>query len=125
MTGAAAAAVIDLLTDREKRHLYAKEAREHIEELFEFDFAGKWTEIISSVGCDHQNTIPDVSYIMLDTLLNHHEISLKNMKKKPKAVTSNRFVQKMMGGIQCCIDHGAFYTIKYAFVKLCRHIRAK
>ena len=124
-TGAAAAAVIDLLTDREKRHLYAKEAREHIEELFEFDFAGKWTEIISSIGCDHQNTIPDVSYIMLETLLNHHEISLKKMKKTPKAVTSNRFIQKFMGGIQCCIDHGVLYTIKYAFVKLKRKIYAR
>lgn len=123
---AAAEAIIDLLTDDEKRHQYAKDARAHIEELFTFDFAGKWAEIIASIGCIHENRMPEASHIMVETLLNHHEISLQKAKKAVgKPSHSHWLPKKLLGGIQCCIDHGVLYTIKYSFVKLWRHISVK
>lgn len=121
---AAAMAVIDLLTDDEKRHQYAKDARAHIEELFEFDFTAKWNEIFSSIGCSHENMICDESHIMLETLLSHHEISLRKAKRNASVSFRCKWLpKKVQGGLQCCIDHGVIYTIKYAFVKLWKKIR--
>jgi len=148
-TQAAADAILDLLRDDNKRHAYAKEARAHIEELCQFDFVQKWEDIISSVYQSHNTSVPDASRNMVDTLLNHHLVSI-NQRKHPLRLkrtarikctnlqekeidenvadvdlTRHRFLRKIQGGIQCCIDHGVAYTIKYFFVKLFRKITGK
>lgn len=121
----AAEAIVDLLTDDEKRHRYAKDARAHIEDLSGFDFAAKWSDIFSSIGMDHTDILPDEAKIMLDTILRHHEVGISNAKKAVNVITGSGLPKIIRGGIQCCADHGVGYTIKYAFKKLFRKLFGK
>ena len=120
----AADAIIKLLQNDRMRHQYAKDARNHIEEYFSFDFNQKWADIFRSLSEEHKDDIPEVSHIMIETLLAHHEICLRNQKSAfQKKAWYSAMPCKLRGGIQCCIDHGVPYTIRYAFVKLGRRIR--
>lgn len=113
---AAAQAIVELLTDDEKRRQYAAEARSHIDELLSFDFAQKWQEIIDSIYQEHTDVMPDCAHIMLDTILEFQANSAK--RAGPQVVKTGGFLGKLKGGIQCWIDHGLLYTIKLAFKKL-------
>lgn len=113
---AAAEAIVDLLTDDEKRRQYAAEARSHIDEILSFDFAQKWQKIIASVYADHNDEMSDHSHIMLETILEFQANCAKRAGTQPAKATG--FLGKLQGGIQCWIDHGLIYTIKLAFHKL-------
>lgn len=125
--GAAAEAVIDLMTDHEKRHRYSKDARAHIEEVFAFDFVGKWQEILSSVYAQEPaaradgaaGDISESSQLMLKTILHFQANGIKQAQNAdPTTAKKFRFLDKIQGGIQCWMDHGLIYTIKLAFHKM-------
>ena len=115
---AAANAIVELLQNDEMRHQYALDARAHIEEICAFNFAEKWTEIIGSIGCQQEDTIPEVSHLMVETMLAHHVSCVNQCKKSigvgSKSIKLPKIVQR---GMQCWSDHGLVYTIKLAFTK--------
>jgi len=126
-TDAAAAAIVELLKNDEKRHQYAKDARMHIEELSRFDFVEKWDSIIASIGQEHENALPEEAMVMIDTILNHHNICVDRKDRKLKFLTSissvssitlPKVIYKIKRGLKCCTDHGVMYTVKRAMKKL-------
>ncbi len=82
-TNAAAKAIIELLKNEEICQKYSKDARTHAEELGEFDFKQKWTEIFESLQTEHQNTTSKYEKIMLNTLISFdsEKINLKRFIK--------------------------------------------
>lgn len=82
-TNAAAKAIIELLKNEEIYQKYSKDARAHAEELAEFDFKQKWTEIFESLQTEHQNTTSENEKIMLNALISFHseKINLKRFIK--------------------------------------------
>ena len=137
-TQAAAAAIIELLSDRQKRHRYARDARAHVDELLEFDFAGKWTEIFSSADAPHKDTVSQFSHIMVETLLLHYETGIEETRKrevlnaelrKREALDaelrrreneniSKRIARKLVSALRVYIDYGFLFTVKFAFSRL-------
>ena len=144
-TQAAAAAIIELLSDRQKRHRYARDARAHVDELLEFDFAGKWTEIFSSADAPHKDTVSQFSHIMVETLLLHYETGIEETRKrevlnaelrKREALDaelrrreneniSKRIARKLVSALRVYIDYGFLFTVKFAFSRLGNHFSRK
>jgi len=72
---AAADGVVALLRDPEHRRLLGREARDNIESLAKFDFAGAWSEVFN--GLSHATTqrpVDEATRIMWDTLLDHYRL---------------------------------------------------
>lgn len=134
-TQAAANAIIDLLNNKEKRHEYAKEAKSHANELLNYDFEKKWIEIFSSFNQPHNNDLFSTSsFIMVETLLKHYTTGIRRIKNTQtyqrkislqKNTLTNRCLYKLIGGLQCCIDHGIGYTLLYAFKKMLKLTKNK
>lgn len=72
---AAANAIIDLFTHEDKRIKMAKESREHIDELSQYDFQSKWANIFNSLFQEHVEKTSEDMRIMMDTLIKHHDVS--------------------------------------------------
>ena len=75
---AAANAVIKLLVNDEFRKVMGQEARNSIEEFYNFDIASEWEKVFQIV-IEGSNTVPDFSVnteelnIMLNTILFHYK----------------------------------------------------
>lgn len=85
----AAQAIIHLLTDDDEWRRYANDARNHIEELFSYDFCGMWKSIIDSVTLDHRCAVSEDERIMMETLMYHYDMGYKLKKKRIDTVTTN------------------------------------
>ena len=72
---AAADGVVALLRDPERRRLLGREARDNIESLAKFDFAGAWSGVFD--GLSHataERPLDEATRIMWDTLLDHYRL---------------------------------------------------
>lgn len=116
----AAEAIVELLNNDEMRHSFSKEAKAHITEILSFNFQKKWQEILDSLGTEKRSCISEESMVMVNTLIEHHDICLKAEKNKIKrpGKKGGFLISKIIGGLQCCVEHGVWYTAKYSIKKL-------
>ena len=68
----AAAAVIELLRDDTKRISQGRESRLYVNRFLDYDFEGKWREILDSIGTN-DNTPFETKRIMMETLIRHND----------------------------------------------------
>jgi len=82
----AADAIVMLFEDKEAWKKHAKEAREHVEELYGYDFTKKWKMIIESVTQTHEQAVSEDERIMIETLLYHRDMGYKKQDAKYRSV---------------------------------------
>lgn len=92
-------AIVKLLTDHEEWKRYSYEARAHIEELYGYDFRKKWNEIIGSLTQEHESLVSEDERIMMDTLIDHHDIGNKQKGNSKSIPTSPGKIGRMVKSI--------------------------
>ena len=136
----AANAVIELLSNSQKRYQLSADARVHAEEIISYDYSGKWDEIFSSLGLEHETSVLSESKWMIENLVEYHDNSLKTLKKENAEYSrqssaleeQNKALEKQSNisqlpfllryvskGYLCIKDHGFIYSVKL-FFKKCR-----
>lgn len=86
---ASAKAIISLLKDDEMYQKYAHDAHAHIEELFDFDFKKKWSEIFESLEENHASLVSNYEKTMMETLITHHAQGLDNVINQKRLYKTN------------------------------------
>lgn len=122
---AAAQEIVRLLTDSDRCARYGQEARRHVEELFSYDFEEKWRTILDSVSEEHIQRTSERERVMMETLIEHHEISLKKAKTM-SAIPQGRvmryamLIQKGISGIK---NEGVVQTGKRIIKKVYKKMK--
>lgn len=109
----AASEVIKLLEDRQWWQENSDLASKSYQWLRDYDMLRAWRNVLSGIVPD-SNRDRKVS-IMMDTLISHYDLGCQN-RENVNAVTW--FIQKIAGGIQCCVENGTGYTLRLAIQKI-------
>lgn len=109
----AASEVVKLLRNRDWWLENSTMAYRSYQWLRDYDMAGAWQNVLSgNVPASSRNS--GVS-VMLNTLISHYDLGCRN-RENVNAVTW--FIQKIAGGIQCCVENGTGYTFRLALQKI-------
>lgn len=121
---AAAQEIVRLLMDVDQCTRYGQEARKHVEELFGYDFEGVWRAIFDSVSEKHAQRISEKERVMMETLIEHHEIGLKRIKTVTMAPQGRviRCAILFQKGISCLKNEGLVQTGNKLFKKIYRKV---
>lgn len=112
--GGAARVITRLLQNDEERKQMGQEARRFMDGLMEYDYEGKWTGILDSLGKEHPSEMPEEVRSMMETLVLHHHIGQEKrqdamMYGERKTVRTAVRVVKLKDSIH---EKGLGYTLK-------------
>lgn len=87
-TDAAADAIVSLMKNPQRRKAMGVQARENIESISRFDFAGTWQGLFERVseGPAPQSPIDESTRVMWDTLFEHYRVGAKRRSSETKAL---------------------------------------
>lgn len=109
----AASEVINLLQNRDWWQVNSTMAYRSYQWLRDYDLAGAWQNLLS--GNEAVSGRDEEVSILLNTLIAHYDLGCRN-RENVNAVTW--FIQKIAGGIQCCVENGTGYTFRLALQKI-------